>query len=207
MPTWALALLALSVAVAAGVTVLRDRRGVRALLEEVARRRKGEVVEGSWYEYPRLVLDVGGKPLRVTPVHGHDGPFMTAWLSGIEPCCKLELRRKRAGIEFLGSLGRRATATGDEPFDRTFTMIADDGHAARALMTREVRSSLLAFDPRNEIELRLGRMRSWQAAHPRPELDDPYLDVTLDGLLPEIEDLERLIDLVEEIEARLTQLT
>jgi len=99
-------------------------------------------------------------------------------------------------------LGQKEANTGDSKFDDNFWMYVDDEKAARKFLGQEFAHALLAFDPSLRVRLRVGTLLAfpdgWRTARMQPSLE-----VTVQRLPPEIDDVERMLDLARMVHERL----
>ena len=183
-----------------------QRERVSERLRRVALRRKGRVVQGPWYLYPRLVVEVEGTEIQISGMHGSDGSGTCtfAWVGCADyPEIDLVVERMADRAGFLERLGWKPTDTGDASFDAAFHMKTADAEGARTILDEGVRRALLALDTRLRARVRVGTAPTYRDGRRRFGEEEPRLDVSIHALPPTVEDVERLLDVAALVHARL----
>lgn len=183
------------------------RKHLVETFETLARRHGGTLGRSPWGIYPRIAVPLeGGGEVHVSGIQGSRNGRVTstfAWIGSDDyPHLNLDTYRKPARMGLLEAVGQTDANTGDPTFDAAFWMQADDGKAVRKFLDEELRSALLAFDRTMRVRLRIGTLltfpEGWRTGQMRPSLE-----VTIQRLPPEVEDVERMLDLAKLVHAKL----
>ena len=185
----------------------RTRSIVEARLRTVAERVLGRVAEAAWILYPRLVVKFCRAEIQISCMHGSRkgrGGSTFAWVGCTEyPSSTLELRRVPGRFSQLERLGFRHTKTGDAFFDECFWIRSDDLNTERELLDEEVRNELIGFDAGLRLRVRLGKTNAYRDGKLQLDEEEPRLEISILGLPPEVDDLERLLEVTKLVHERL----
>jgi hypothetical protein len=185
----------------------RTRSVVDSRLRSFAERVKGKVEEAPWILYPRMVVEFCRAQIQISCMHGSRkgrGGSTFAWVGCAEyPESTLELKRVPGHFGHLEKLGYRHSKTGDAFFDECFWIRTDDLNTERELLDEDVRNALIALDAGLGVRVRLGKTLAYRDGRMVMDEEEPRLEVSILGLPPEIEDLERMLEATELIHERL----
>jgi hypothetical protein len=186
------------------------RKRILAAFETLARRHGGTIGQGPWGLYPTIALPLeDGGQVHVSGIRGSSNGRVTstfAWIGRDDyPDLTFEARRKPERMGQLEGLGQVDANTGHSKFDEAFWMHVDDPKAAREFLDKELTYALLAFDPVLSVRLRVGTLLAfpdgWRTARMQPSLE-----VTVQRLPPELDDVERMLDLARLVHERLLRI-
>lgn len=180
---------------------------VEARLRSVAELVQGQVAEGPWLLYPRLVVEFCRAEIQISCMRGRRqgrGGSTFAWVGCTEyPDTKFELRRVPGRFGRLERLGFRHTKTGDAFFDRCFWIRTDDLNTERELFDEEVRNELLGLDAALCLRIRLGKASVYRDGKLQSDEEVARLEISILGLPPGDDDLERLLEVTKLVHERL----
>jgi len=123
-----------------------QRKKQQELLQYQAEKRNGYLESSNFLMPVRLVLPLGEQSLYVYSVPGgknRPSKTIAELVGGTTSLPQIKLGRNTLFQKALETFGKERFLSGDEEFDKTFVVSADDENAARQILSLEIQKNLL----------------------------------------------------------------
>ena len=123
-----------------------QKKKQQEILQYQAEKRNGRIEKGNFLAPDRLVLPFGSQELQVYSIPGgknRPSKTIAELRNNNTPFPQIKIVRNNLFQKALETFGRERFLSGDEEFDKTFVVQADDNGSARRALPYEIQKSLL----------------------------------------------------------------